>query len=345
MYYFFLQSLLLLLFFFSFFFFPLLLVMFQVVVFVQVKILPFALAYLQLQFFVAIKPILNNQPRLSKKDLTNFLVAEIIQCTKPLAKKKKLNAQVITRSEARKLVTRCEVVGGPGLSFQRIYEACTQRNGRTTKPKSHKPKTKNTSTKARSIHTIISLLHAQTLATDSTHRSKVPKNSGDDAKVNVAQVVEAAATSYLRHFGDQTSMQHLKAQVCCCSCSLRVRRHHPCAPKQLMAEFGEPAYRANEQLVIKLLARSIESWSSTQRLAPASVASAFFSCVPMSRCLDWAERLHGLRARLKPYMHRVVDTFSPSKSRDTICSAEVLADCVLRSLAAARQYQDSSERL
>ena len=152
MYYFFLQSLLLLLFFFSFFFFPLLLVMFQVVVFVQVKILPFALAYLQLQFFVAIKPILNNQPRLSKKDLTNFLVAEIIQCTKPLAKKKKLNAQVITRSEARKLVTRCEVVGGPGLSFQRIYEACTQRNGRTSKPKSHKPKTKNTSTKARSIH-------------------------------------------------------------------------------------------------------------------------------------------------------------------------------------------------
>ena len=100
-----------------------------------------------LTFYVILYYAPGNQIRFGKKDLTNFLVAEIIQCTKPLAKKKKLNAQVITRSEARKLVGRCEVLGGPGLSFQRIYVACTQRNARTIKPKSQKLKTKSTPAK------------------------------------------------------------------------------------------------------------------------------------------------------------------------------------------------------
>lgn len=237
--------------------------------------------------------------KFGKKDLTNFLVAEIIQCTKPLAKKKKLNAQVITRSEARKLVGRCEVLGGPGLSFQRIYVACTQRNARTSKPKSQKLKPKTTPIKS--------------------PRSSTKKPSGAEPKANIADVVESAATSYLRHFGDKTSMQHLKAQ--------------------LIAEFGESVYRAHEKSVLKLLADAIQSWSSAKLIERDSVAFAFLSCVDMQRCLEWASRLHGLRERLIPFMHKERDTVS-SKFRGSGSSAQLLANCVLRSIEAARRQQE-----
>ena len=91
-------------------------------------------------------------------------------------------------------------------------------------------------------------------------------------------------------------MQHLKAQVRCSSRPAHATAHSPIhALLQLIAEFGDNAYRANEQLVIKLLAQAIQSWSSTKRLEPDSVAFAFFSCVDIQRCLDWATRLHGLR--------------------------------------------------
>ena len=113
---------------------------------------------------------------------------------------------------------------------------------------------------------------------------------------------------------------------------------------QLIAEFGESVYRAHEQSVIKLLAEAIQSWSSAKLIERDSVAFAFLSCVDMQRCLDWASRLHGLRERLKPFMHKVVDRLKPSQYRDSGSSAELLAECVLRSLVVARQQQEAKQR-
>ena len=102
-------------------------------------------------------------------------------------------------------------------------------------------------------------------------------------------------------------------------------------------------YRAHEKSVLRLLADAIQSWSSAKLIERDSVAFAFLSCVDMQRCLEWASRLHGLRERLIPFMHKAVDTQS-SKFRGSGSSAQLLADCVLRSIEAARRQQEVKQR-